>query len=28
MSKRALILVEGTRSNGLPYVKAAQCLGL
>ncbi|MDX8507293.1 ATP-grasp domain-containing protein [Mesorhizobium captivum] len=28
MSKRALILVEGTRSNGLLYVKAAQCLGL
>ncbi|RWJ39477.1 acetyl-CoA carboxylase biotin carboxylase subunit family protein [Mesorhizobium sp.] len=28
MSKRAIILVEGTRSNGLLYVKAAQCLGL
>ncbi|MGX9576828.1 ATP-grasp domain-containing protein [Mesorhizobium sp. f-mel] len=28
MSKRALILVEGTRSNGLLYVKAAQCLDL
>ncbi|MER9469918.1 acetyl-CoA carboxylase biotin carboxylase subunit family protein [Mesorhizobium sp. M0482] len=28
MSKRALILLEGTRSNGLLYVKAAQRLGL
>ncbi|MER8374820.1 acetyl-CoA carboxylase biotin carboxylase subunit family protein [Mesorhizobium sp. M1406] len=28
MAKRALILVEGTRSNGLLYVKAAQRLGL
>ncbi|MER8563895.1 acetyl-CoA carboxylase biotin carboxylase subunit family protein [Mesorhizobium sp. M0578] len=28
MARRALILVEGTRSNGLLYVKAAQRLGL
>ncbi|MER8480774.1 acetyl-CoA carboxylase biotin carboxylase subunit family protein [Mesorhizobium sp. M1163] len=28
MAKRALILVEGSRSNGLLYVKAAQRLGL
>ncbi|RUW54429.1 ATP-grasp domain-containing protein [Mesorhizobium sp. M1A.F.Ca.ET.072.01.1.1] len=28
MTRRTLILVEGTRSNGLLYVKAAQCLGL
>ncbi|RWQ32523.1 acetyl-CoA carboxylase biotin carboxylase subunit family protein [Mesorhizobium sp.] len=28
MSRRALILVEGTRSNGLLYVKATQRLGL
>ncbi|TIX73740.1 MAG: hypothetical protein E5V21_25435, partial [Mesorhizobium sp.] len=28
MATRALILVEGTRANGLPYVKAAQHLGL
>lgn len=28
MAKRALILVEGTRGNGLPYVQAAQRLGL
>ncbi|TWI17268.1 biotin carboxylase [Mesorhizobium tianshanense] len=28
MAKRTLILVEGTRSNGLLYVKAAQRLGL
>nr|BAN09707.1 truncated carboxylase [Mesorhizobium loti NZP2037] len=28
MLKRPLILVEGTRSNGLLYVKAAQGLGI
>ncbi|RWE49368.1 MAG: hypothetical protein EOS25_34155, partial [Mesorhizobium sp.] len=28
MARRALILVEGTRSNGVLYVKAAQRLGL
>ncbi|MHC2303194.1 ATP-grasp domain-containing protein [Rhizobium mongolense] len=28
MPRRALIMVEGTRSNGLQYVKAAQRLGL
>ncbi|MER8486417.1 acetyl-CoA carboxylase biotin carboxylase subunit family protein [Mesorhizobium sp. M1322] len=28
MARRALILVEGNRSIGLLYVKAAQCLGL
>ncbi|PVE20999.1 hypothetical protein DC522_29010 [Microvirga sp. KLBC 81] len=28
MERRALIMVEGTRSNGLPYIQAAQRLGL
>ncbi|TIL82856.1 MAG: hypothetical protein E5Y68_04465, partial [Mesorhizobium sp.] len=28
MAKRALILLEGTRNNGLLYIEAAQRLGL